>query len=73
MLCAASIRPLSTSCNALSICLVKKGTVPNTSGSIAPFVPIAVPTTILVKGIRAARSITKGMDLNTLISLSKIL
>ena len=73
MLCAASISPLSTSYKALSICLVKKGTVPNTSGSIAPFVPIAVPTTILVKGISAASKITKGIDLNTFISLSIIL
>jgi hypothetical protein len=69
---AASMTPPSTSERALSICLEKKGIVPKTRGRIAPFVPIAVPTTKRVSGIRAARSMIKGIDLKKLIILSNI-
>ena len=69
---AASTSPLSTFDKALSTCLEKKGTVPTTRGTIAPVVPIAVPTINLEKGIRAASRITKGIERNTLISRSKI-
>ena len=72
MLCAASTRPLSTLDKALSTCLEKKGTVPTTKGTIAPTVPIAVPTTNLEKGINAASKITNGIERNKLMTQLKI-
>ncbi len=67
---AASITPLSTSTRAFSICLDKKGTVPKIKGTMAPLVPMAVPTIALVMGISRAMSITKGMLLKVFIIFS---
>ena len=52
---------------------MKNGTVPKIKGKIAPFVPMAVPTTIRVSGIRAVRRITNGIERKIFTSLSKIL
>ena len=68
MLRAASILPGSTPASTVSTCLVKKGTVPKMSGTMAPATPIAVPTSARVKGIRKIRRIRKGIARKKLIS-----
>ena len=66
----ASISPGSTSAIAVSICLEKKGTVPNIRGTYAPSTPRLVPTIALLIGMRRNKSIRKGIDLSMSIALS---
>ena len=72
MAVAASTLPGSTPASATSTCLVKKGTAPNTSGTIAPLTPMAVPTMKRVSGIRKISRITKGIERKMLVTRSTI-
>ena len=69
---AASMRPLSIWAKAVSICRAKKGTVPKIKGRMAPLVPMAVPTTARVRGMRAPMRMMKGMERNRLITRSNV-
>ena len=67
---AASIRPCSTCASADSTCRAKNGTEAATSGTITPRTPIFVPIIAFVTGSRMAMKITKGIERQTLMSLS---
>ena len=70
MLRAASSLPGDTPASAASTWRVKKGTTPKTSGMIAPLTPIAVPSTVRVKGMRKISRMTNGMERKTLTNTS---
>ena len=67
---AASTRPLSVSASALSTWREKKGTVPSTSGTIAPGTSIAVPMIARESGITHVSRMMKGIERKKLITLS---
>ena len=69
---AASITPLSTSLNALSINLAIKGAAPIVRGIIAALVPILFPIKNFVRGNKTIINIIKGNDLSVFITTSKI-
>lgn len=62
MAVAASTLPGLTLARAASTWRVKKGVAPNTSGTMAPLTPMAVPTIRRVRGMRKISRITKGME-----------
>ena len=62
MAVAASIIPGCTSSSDDSTILATIGTAPTVSGTIEALVPMEVPTTKRVNGIRRTRRIRKGSD-----------
>ena len=66
----ASMRPLSTWARALSTWRAKKGTEPNTRGTMAPFTLMVVPMMARVTGMTQVSRMMKGMERNRLMSLS---